>query len=75
MNLLKDAVVETIRRMPENATARDIMYEIYLIDNVLEGLKASEEGETITIEELLKRVEIWSKWEYNINRGVKNEFT
>lgn len=53
---LKDAVVETIRRMPENATARDIIYEIYLIDNVIDGLKASEEDKTISTEELLKKV-------------------
>ncbi len=37
------------------------MYEIDLIAHVLEGLKDSEEGKTITTEELLKRVEEWSK--------------
>lgn len=38
-----------------------IMYEIDFIAHVIEGLKDSEEGRTITTEELLKRVEEWSK--------------
>ena len=61
MSLLKDISIETIRRMPENSSTEDIMYEIDIIAHVLEGLKDSEEGRTITTEELLKRVEEWSK--------------
>lgn len=41
--------------MSESATATDIIYEIYLIENVLESLKMSEE---INVEEILKRVGI-----------------
>lgn len=55
MSLLKEVVVEAIRRMSESATATDIIYEIYLIENVLESLKMSEE---INVEEILERVEI-----------------
>lgn len=55
MSLLKEVVVEAIRRMSESATATDIIYEIYLIENVLESLKMSEE---INVEEILKRVGI-----------------
>jgi len=47
--------------MPEDASPEDIMYEMDLVAHVLEGLKDSEEGKTITIEELLKMVEEWSK--------------
>ncbi len=47
--------------MPENSSLEDIMYEINFVTQVLEGLKASEEGRTITTEELLKHVEEWSK--------------
>lgn len=57
MSLLKDAVIETIRRMPENTTAKEIIYKIDLIGYVLEGLKVSEEGRTITTEELLRYIE------------------
>jgi hypothetical protein len=37
------------------------MYEIDIIAHVLKGLKDSEEGRTITSEELIKRIEKWSK--------------
>lgn len=55
MSLLKEVVIEAIRRMSESATATDIIYEIYLIENVLGSLKMSEE---INVEEILKRVGI-----------------
>lgn len=38
----------------------NIMYEINFVVQVLEGLRASEEGRTITTEELLKQIEKWS---------------
>ena len=61
MNLLKELSIETIRKMPENVTEEDIIYEIRVIAHILEGLKDVKEGRTITTEELLKDVEEWSK--------------
>jgi len=57
MSLLKDAVVEAIRRMPERSTAKDITYKIRLIGSILEELKESDR-EKITIEEVLKRANL-----------------
>lgn len=34
MSLLKEISIDTIRRMPENSSAEDIMYEIYIIAHV-----------------------------------------
>ena len=50
MSLLKEISIETIRKMPEESSAEDIMYEIDVIAHVLEGLKDSEEGRTIEME-------------------------
>ncbi len=61
MSLLKEISIDTIRRMPENSSAEDIMYDVYIVAHILEGLKDSEEGRTITTEELIKRVGEWSK--------------
>lgn len=47
--------------MLEDSSVEGIMYEIDFITRVLEGLNDSDEGRTITTEELLKRVEEWSK--------------
>ena len=60
MSLLKDAIIETIKRMPENTTAKDIIYEIIFIDRTIERLRISGE-EMVTTEELIKMVGRWSK--------------
>ena len=57
MSLLKDAVVEAIRRMPENYKAKDINNKIRLIDNEIKELE-SRNIENITIDELLRRVNL-----------------
>jgi hypothetical protein len=58
MSLLKDAVVEAIRRMPENVRAKDINHEIRLIDQIIEELKETENIRTITTDEILKRINL-----------------
>lgn len=58
MSLLKDTVVEVIRRMPENVRAKDINNSIRLIDHMIEELKKTEDIRLITKEELLKRINL-----------------
>ena len=61
MIAIKEATIETIRRLPDGCSVEDIMYEINFIAQVLDGLKDAEEGRLLTTEELLKRVEEWAK--------------
>ena len=61
MSLVKDVCIEAIRRMPEDITFEDIIDKILIIGHVLEGLKDIKDERTVTTEELLKRVEEWSK--------------
>lgn len=61
MDLLKEATVETIKRLPDGCSVEDIMYEINFVAQVLEGLKDAEEGKLLTTEELLIKVEQWGK--------------
>ena len=61
MDLLKEATVETIKRLPDGCSVEDIMYEINFIAQVLEGLKDAEDGKLLSTEELLARVEKWGK--------------
>jgi len=37
------------------------MYQIYFVSQVFEGLKDAEGGRTVSSEELLDRIEKWSK--------------
>ncbi|QWR77733.1 hypothetical protein [Candidatus Magnetomonas plexicatena] len=61
MILLKDAAIETIKRMPEECSAEDIMYKIDFVAQALEGLKDAESKRLLTTKELLERVEQWAK--------------
>jgi predicted transcriptional regulator len=61
INVVKQASIETIKRLPDQCTIDDIMYEINFVAQVYEGLKDAEDGKLITTEELLKRVDGWAK--------------
>ena len=61
MTLLKEAAIETIKRLPDECSLEDMMYEINFIAQVLEGLDDAEKGKLLTTEELLQRVETWAK--------------
>ena len=61
MDLLKEATVETIKRLPDGCSAEDIMYEINFVAQVLEGFKDAEEGRLLSTEDLLARVDQWGK--------------
>lgn len=61
MDALKEVTIETIKKLPDDCSAEDIMYEINFVAQVFEGLKDAEEGRLLTTEELLNRVEKWGK--------------
>ncbi len=61
MDSLKEATIEIIKRLPDGCSLEDIMYEINLVAQVLDGLKDAEAGRLLTTEELLNRVEQWAK--------------
>ena len=59
--LLKQASIETIKRLPDRCSIDDTMYEINFVAQVYEGLNDADNGDMISTEELLKRVEQWQK--------------
>lgn len=61
MDLLKEATVEIIKRLPDGCSVEDIMYEINFVAQVLEGFKDAEEGRLLSTEDLLARVDQWGK--------------
>jgi hypothetical protein len=52
----KEAVIDMIRRMPDNATVADIMAELYFRQKVDEGLRQLDANEGIDHEEAKKRL-------------------
>jgi predicted transcriptional regulator len=52
MSTAKEEAIKTISRLPEEASWEEIMYKIYVKRKIEEGLKAADEGRTISHEEV-----------------------
>ena len=52
MSTAKDEAIKTITRLPDEASWDEIMYEIYVRQKIENGLRAAEEGRTISHEEV-----------------------
>ena len=61
MGLLKEVTIEAIKKLPDECSFEDIMYEINFVAQVFDGLKDAKDGKLLTTEELLTRVEQWVK--------------
>ena len=55
----KEAVLEMIQRMPEDVTVPDIISELYVRQQVDEGLRQLDAGEGISHEEAKRRLSRW----------------
>ncbi len=56
MSIVKDEAKRIIEDLPENATWDDLMYQLYVKKRVETGLKEIENGETLSHEEVKKRL-------------------
>lgn len=61
MGLLKEVTIGAIKKLPDECSFEDIMYEINFVAPVFDGLKDAQDGKLLTTEELLTRVEQWVK--------------
>jgi hypothetical protein len=52
MSIVKDIIIETAKRMPEDITFESAAYEILNVGTTFEELQSSKEGRSISIEEL-----------------------
>ncbi len=56
---IKQEAIKAITSLPDTATMEDIMYRLYVIDKVHEGLDDVRNGRVITSEELEKEIQSW----------------
>jgi hypothetical protein len=52
MSTTTEEAMQLISRLPEEVTWEDIMYRLYLKRKIEEGIKAAEEGSTISHDEV-----------------------
>lgn len=56
---LKQKIVNSLEKLPQDASLDEIMEHIYFIHKVETGLEQSRRDEIIDHEEVLKRIEQW----------------
>lgn len=55
----KQEALDAIERLPENADTEEIMYRLYLLENIRRGQQDAREDKTQPAEEVLKEIQSW----------------
>jgi len=55
----KQAVLEMIHRLPENASLEDIQYHLFVLQKIERGLDDAEAGRVVPQDEVEKRLQKW----------------
>lgn len=61
MATLKEVTIEVLKGLPPSVSLEEIMYNINLAAQVMEGIKDAEDGKTVSTDDLLKRIDLWVK--------------
>ena len=61
MSTAKDQITEIIKRQPDDSSYAEIVRELAFELMVQRGLKDSDEGRTISNEEMQRRIKTWQK--------------
>ena len=56
---IKQAAHQLIDQLPDNANWEDVIYEAYVRQSILEGIKAADRGEFASDEEVRRRFAKW----------------
>ncbi len=66
----KDEIAKVVSDQPADSTFDDIMRELVFTQMIDRGLEDSENGNTISNEEMQKEILSWSKQSGQMNQGV-----
>jgi predicted transcriptional regulator len=55
----KQEALDAIQRLPDTTDTEEMMYRLYVLENIRRGQEDSAEGKVISTEELLKEIKSW----------------
>lgn len=55
----KQEALDAIQRLPDNVDTEQIIYRLYVLENIRRGKQDAAEGNTQPAEELLKEIQSW----------------
>jgi len=56
-NTVKEAVLDLAKKLPDDCSWDDVMYQVYVRQKIQDGLKAAEEGRVVSDEEVFAEFE------------------
>ncbi|BBA33812.1 uncharacterized protein sS8_1858 [Methylocaldum marinum] len=55
----KQEALDAIQRLPDTADTEEIMYRLYVLENIRRGQQDAADGKTETAEEVIKDIQSW----------------
>lgn len=55
----KQEAIDAIERLPDNAEMEEIMYRLYVLENIRRGQQDAEQGKMTSAEQVLKDIQSW----------------
>jgi predicted transcriptional regulator len=55
----KQEALDAIQRLPDNVDMEEIMYRLYVLENIRKGQEDAEQGKTTTAEQVLRDIQAW----------------
>lgn len=59
LHTAKQEALEAIQRLPDTADMEEIMYRLYVLENIRRGQKDAEQGKTTSAEQVLRDIQSW----------------
>lgn len=59
MQTAKQEALEAIQRLPDNVDTEEMIYRLYVLENIRRGQQDAAEGKTESTEEVLKDIQTW----------------
>ena len=59
MQTAKQEALDAIQRLPDNVDTEEIIYRLYVLENIRRGQQDAAEGKTQSAEEVLKDIQSW----------------
>ena len=59
MEPLKKDAINIITNLPDDADMEEIMYRLYVLENIRRGQEDAEKGKTTPVEQVLRDIQSW----------------
>ena len=59
LHTAKQEAIEAIQRLPDTADTEEIMYRLYVLENIRRGQQDAVQGKTAPAEQVLRDIQTW----------------